>query len=360
MARRTQSRFDRCVSAVSKRGTARDPRAVCGAMEKRTKQNVWPFFSHATSGRQTMPASARSAGALGIGERKRGTRTKATQYKGVSIFQSGDTFGTSLDSSTFDTLADARRFVTAWTKRNPGVIARLKRAKVEKRTGKALRKLVRGNPLIPAAAADALAGYAGYQAAGDVIGATGKFLLKQAKRNPKRRNPADASVAAYEEFHGKQPDEFVEITERVHYHQHLSGAGELRKLIVAAVDGRHIVTLSQFKGALLAFNERKNQLFVKGGDQAVDPKDFGIDPRKAHELETLGRVKSIDYKTDKRHLGDEGGKATYRHKFRTTNEDGRHVTIRIARYPDLIYRVRDKALEFSGGSYEIIAEGIDR
>jgi hypothetical protein len=28
--------------------------------------------------------------------------------------------------------------------------------------------------------------------------------------------------------------------------------------------------------------------------------------------------------------------------------------------PDLIYRVRDKLLEFSGGTYEIRAEGIDK
>jgi hypothetical protein len=110
----------------------------------------------------------------------------------------------------------------------------------------------------------------------------------------------------------------------------------------------------------LTFNEKRNQLFVTGGDQGVDLKAFGIRPAEAHELETLGRVLSLDYSTNKTHLGDEGGAAVYRHKLRTTNENGRHVTVRIARYPDLIYRVRDKHLEFSGGSYQIIPEGIDR
>jgi hypothetical protein len=69
-------------------------------------------------------------------------------------------------------------------------------------------------------------------------------------------------------------------------------------------------------------------------------------------------VVKIEYFTTKDHLGSEGGTATYVHKFRTTNEDGKHVTIRIARYPDLIYRVLDQQLEFSGGSYKILPEGI--
>ncbi len=85
---------------------------------------------------------------------------------------------------------------------------------------------------------------------------------------------------------------------------------------------------------------------------------FGIS--KPHELETLGKVVSLDYFTSKSHLGDEGGTAVYAHTLRTTNENGRHVVVRIARYPDLIYRVMDQQMEFSGGSYEIRAEGIDK
>jgi hypothetical protein len=175
-----------------------------------------------------------------------------------------------------------------------------------------------------------------------------------------RWNPAAEAAKGYKDFHGEAPSEFVEVKEQVHVHRHLSGAGKLERLVVAAIDGRANVTLSGFKGALLTFNEKRNQLFVTGGDQSVELKAFGIRPAEAHELETLGRVLSLDYSTNKTHLGDEGGAAVYRHKLRTTNENGRHVTVRIARYPDLIYRVRDKHLEFSGGSYQIIPEGIDR
>jgi hypothetical protein len=131
----------------------------------------------------------------------------------------------------------------------------------------------------------------------------------------------------------------------------------LKALVVKGVD-HQVHRINGFQGALLAFNERKNQLFVEGGDQSINLEDFGI--TKPHELETLGKVIDLDYHTDKSHLGSEGGKAVYAHRFRTTNQDGQHVTVTVARYPDLIYRVRDEQLEFSGGSYTIKAEGIDR
>ena len=181
-------------------------------------------------------------------------------------------------------------------------------------------------------------------------------------RNPSKRNPAEAAAEGFEQFHGHPPDEEVVVTKKVHFHQHLSGAGELRKLVVRGIDfgstGR-VITLKRFGGALLAFNESKNQLFVEGGDQKINPEDFGIDPSGAHELETLGQVTSIDYFTEKTHLGDEGGLATYEHGFRMTNENGQHIVVKIAKYPDLIYSVPDEQLLFSGGSYLIRAEGID-
>lgn len=172
-----------------------------------------------------------------------------------------------------------------------------------------------------------------------------------------KRNPAAAATEAFEEFHGHRPDETVEVRKQVHFHGHLAGAGQLRRLVVKGVDHR-VHSISGFKGALLAFNEEKTQLFIEGGDQALNLADFGI--TEPHEIETLGKVVDIDYATDKHHLGEEGGKAVYAHRFRTTNQNGQHVTVTIARYPDLIYRVRDEQLEFSGGSYQIKAEGIDR
>lgn len=184
-------------------------------------------------------------------------------------------------------------------------------------------------------------------------------LEKANRSNPGRRNPADAAAAGFEMFHGSPSSEVVEVTEQVHYHKHLSSAGELKELQIQAIDGRAVVKLSGFGGSLLTFNEKRNQLFVTGGDQEVDLQAFGINPKRAHELETLGALVSLDYFTDKKHLGSEGGAAIYRHKLRTTNENGRHITVKLARYPDVVYRVPEKRLEFSGGSYEILPEGIN-
>jgi hypothetical protein len=184
------------------------------------------------------------------------------------------------------------------------------------------------------------------------------YAVKVVRKNLARRNPADESVAVYEEFHGKQPDEFITVEKQIHFHRHLAGAGELRRMVVLSRNHKFKVTMTRFGGAILAFNERKNQLFIEGGDQSVNLADFGI-TREPHEVETLGRVMSIDYYTTKTHLGEDGGTAIYRHKFRTTNELGKHVTVKIAEYPDLIYHVLDERLEFSGGSYTILREGID-
>jgi hypothetical protein len=177
-----------------------------------------------------------------------------------------------------------------------------------------------------------------------------------------RGNPAKAAAAGYEEFHGHPSKEVVTVSKKIHHHAHLAAAGELRGLSVRPIGhGLPVRTIGGFKGAILAFNEAKNQLFIEGGDQWLSDAElhaFGV--RKIHEIETLGKVVALDYFTSKSHLGSEGGTAVYAHKLRTTNENGRHVTVVIARYPDLIYRVLDQQLEFSGGSYEIRAEGIDK
>jgi hypothetical protein len=200
------------------------------------------------------------------------------------------------------------------------------------------------------------------QAAVDMIRATPQskrreFAAKLIAAKLRRRNPANASADVFKEFHGYPADEVVTVSKRVHYHKHLAAAGELVGLDVWGIDetGHH---LKGFSGALLAFNEKKNQLFIEGGDQVINVDNFGID--EPHEMETLGVVTKITYFANKTHLGDEGGEAVYGHRFRTTNENGKHVVVTMTRYPDLIYDVVNEQLLFSGGSYEILREGINK
>ena len=50
----------------------------------------------------------------------------------------------------------------------------------------------------------------------------------------------------------------------------------------------------------------------------------------------------------------------YVHRFRAVNKAGKHVVVKMSREPDLIYDVRNEQLLFSGGSYEILREGINK
>jgi hypothetical protein len=170
-----------------------------------------------------------------------------------------------------------------------------------------------------------------------------------------RVNPSDAAADVYEEFHGRPSGEVVTVVENIHHHEHLAALGELRTLVVKARNGAR-VTLTRFKKAILCTNEAKNQMFVRGGDQSVDVGVFGI--RNPHEVETLGQVVEIVYFTTKDHLGDEGGTALYFHVTGETNENGKR---KMAGWPpDLIYHTVDERMEFSGGSYSIKAEGVDK
>jgi hypothetical protein len=171
---------------------------------------------------------------------------------------------------------------------------------------------------------------------------------KNSGRTPARRtNPLEAAKKVYRKFHGRDADNILTITEPMHVHKHLSGIGDLVGLQVLTHDGRAKVTLKFDDGAVLAQNEKRNQLFIRGGDQSVNLKDFGI-TGPHHELEDLGAVIWVSYFTRKDHLAPEdGGEAIYKHRF------GR-------KKPTLIYDTLNKKMELAGGGYDIPDEGIDK
>ena len=95
---------------------------------------------------------------------------------------------------------------------------------------------------------------------------------------------------------------------------------------------------------------------IRGGDQAVNLRDFGIDT--VHELEILGLATRVQYFTTKTHLRPEdGGTAVYDHKF------GGMVRVRGKRkrspLPTMVYDSVNRMLQFAGGGYSMPPEGID-
>ena len=164
------------------------------------------------------------------------------------------------------------------------------------------------------------------------------------KRNPAKRNPEALAAEAYREFHGKEPAKIITVDTPRHYHGVLAGIGKLDFVTFHRPEGK-AKGIKFTAGTYLAENEKRTQLFITGGDQSVNLRDFGIS--KPHESEILGEVSEIGYRTEKLHLIEkDGGKGLYVHKFGTPR-------------PTLIYDTRNKLLSFAGGGYTIPSEGID-
>lgn len=363
--------FSRCVKAVSQRKGAKDPEAICAAQERK-RGLLNPAFQW-----DYLPS-----GYLRIDVEKKPTReewreiTGFVKSKGVHAEVRNAKTGHKYDIVSPNPAAQERKRGLLNSSK------RLHKGRGQRQNAAGDTFHVPGLSITDLSAIPDLALYYTKAEAADVAVSLGwrrsdarrlrlpfgrarwvisdshhNVVTAQGARNLRRSNPADAAMAVSEEFHGRKVKAMIPVSQKRHYHKYLAELGELRKLEVLARDGKHRVTLSKFDGAMLCTNEDKNQLFLVGGDQGVDLRDFGI--KDAHETETLGEVTKIEYFTDKEHLGSEGGEAVYVHKFRTTNGGRGHQTVRLARNPDLIYYLRDEHLEFSGGSYFIRAEGID-
>jgi len=214
----------------------------------------------------------------------------------------------------------------------------------------------------------------------------GRSLMGR-KNGKKRKNPEGAAESAYKDFHGRPPDRDTVIATELHEHTVLPAIGELCWIVVryeTAEGEMQDVRLEDFGDAFLCMNERRQknpQLFIEGGDQRVDLKQFEIG-KPIHETETLGRMVCVAYFTRKDHLGDEGGEAEYVHVIEMPldmeefKEWGLHEMAKKAglsnsaywgeleeetegaQGPDVIYDTRNRLMLLSGGSYSIPDEGI--
>lgn len=184
-------------------------------------------------------------------------------------------------------------------------------------------------------------------------------VCAKTRKNGTRRNGSEYEAAAEmsEEFHGTPAQEEFEIVTEKYEHDTLADCGELVKLEIIPINGGSVINLTKFEGARLAMSPKgfPPQLYIEGGDQAVDLGEFEIET--PHEFEVLGHLKYITYYTIKHHLGRDGGEANYRHKF----NDGpqKRISTKAKNRPTVIYDVNNESLMLAGGEYEILPEGID-
>ena len=311
---KAKSAFDKCVADVAKKGGAYDPHAVCAA------------------------AGRKKYGAAEMARRAAAGKKRAARGNPASVLVDGREIFT---GSTQEAAALAARLkAEGHRKVTTAVAAKGAKHGWKRNHGKkSMRALQKGLSKKPGSAP--LKSFARKWAKG--------------KRNPK--NPLDTSQSAYEGFHGEKPKGSVTVQERAHFHTHVWAVGKLVLLKIQLPPDRRQPGYSNVVDvefdydrkkdpAFLTANESRDQLFIDGGDQAVDLKVFGIDT--PHEKELLGYLKSVWYFTDKKHLGNEGGLAIYKHKL---GEEGGEL-------PAVVYRVRDKRLEIVGGSYTIPDEGV--
>jgi len=377
---------------------------------KSSRRNLWPFSSKATSPRQTMPASARSASRYAPAHTA--AREISQTYKGYRVYGSDEAgWRTSLGGgdSLFDSEKDVKGFITSWNRKNRGPHSRLgaevdsiNREILGTTDAKKMKRLLeRRDELVQKTLNPGQSSFARCVAAvsrrGDVddpnavcaaskrrtpegaaelqraaakgrrknvdptmAAILGQEFMKLGVKLKKKatRNPADAAASMYQKFHGRPSGELVEVEKPVHYHAHLAALGELEKLTVRANDGG-LVDLERFGDAVLCSNERGTQLYIEGGDQAVKLSAFGIG-KPYHDIEDLGEVVKLWYFTAKDHLGDQGGEASYHHKL---SEEGKTRMSygfgeRRAPKPRLLYDVMNQALAFAGGEYSVEPEGI--
>jgi hypothetical protein len=177
---------------------------------------------------------------------------------------------------------------------------------------------------------------------------TRKLSLVRGRKGSKKRrmrNGEEAAVEFYRKTHGHDPERDTFVSETIHEHKVLVGMGKLEKLSIRSGSGR-IVDVTGFRGAVLSMNERGTQLFIRGGDQSVNLKDFDI--RVTHETEVLGRLTFVAYHTRKDHLTPEtGGTGIYEHHFKEP-------------LPTVVYDVRNKLLTIAGGAYQLKDVGVVR
>lgn len=158
-------------------------------------------------------------------------------------------------------------------------------------------------------------------------------------------NPAPAAAALYESWTGEPSTHETVVVDTIHAHAHLTDLARLVAFKLRGVRGQLKFTDHSTR---LCSNETGTQLYIRGGDQAINLDDFNtvsnrrIDPTK--DSVVLGEIEYLYYSARKPFLGKEHTKTgVYKHKL--GEETGNR--------PVLLYDTRSALLSISGGSYYI-------
>lgn len=170
-------------------------------------------------------------------------------------------------------------------------------------------------------------------------------------RATRRRNPEGGAAALTEAFLGRPARKLTVIEEQLHEHGTLADLARLLALYIA-IDGaefdgarkpKECQKISFDADTRMAFEASGRQLFIVGGDQSLDVREFGQSPEK--EFVVIGPVAFVEYFAAKQHLDEEDKTpGPYIHAFSEQSQ---------ASLPVLCYDAPNAKCSLAGGSYFI-------
>jgi len=169
-----------------------------------------------------------------------------------------------------------------------------------------------------------------------------QFAAQLAAR--RRRNQPSAGKLS-EIFHGRPVQQIALVEQSVRERTQLAELGELVSLQITTPAGDPCEIDTEGRGVVLAASPSGGQLYLMGGDQEVDPEDFGIEETGKDKV-LLGAVDEITYLTAK--ALDDFELHDYFHEL--GEESGER--------PLLVYDRLNRMLELVDGHYSTRAEGL--
>lgn len=179
-----------------------------------------------------------------------------------------------------------------------------------------------------------------------------RLLSQHDSRRAGRHNP-ETSADLYETFHGKPSTKEVVYETEEFERTNFAQLGSLVELKVATDSGKEVVLTAPNPDTSdidtvvqLASDPGGRQLFLVGGDQAVDVKSFGLGKKDVRDHMVLGTLTELTYQTEKGF--DKFKKVQYFHEL------GEETGVR----PVLLYNPQNESLSIAGGQYDVRDIGI--
>ena len=168
---------------------------------------------------------------------------------------------------------------------------------------------------------------------------------------PELRESYEDAEKVYETFHGKESQEEVVVEEAVAMRENLAAIGALEELTLTSPAKVKFKIAFEDDQPLLCASTDCNQLYIIGGDQAIDDETLaqildGDTEAVQKDKVLLGVLNTLVYRTEKDF--DNFETIDYEHEL---GEDGGFQ-------PAVVYDRINSQLELVGGSYRIKREGI--